>query len=96
MNGVGIGAPGLDRPLPSPGITAALHVHLATHWPDGDVHVQEWDHEWTGYTATEAADARYRRLKDARSDVERDGLVITLRHDRGEFRTVETLTFADT
>ena len=84
-----------DRPVPSPGVTAALHVRLETYWPDGEIHVREWDHEWPGYTAAEAVAARYKRLKEARSDVTRDGLTLTVRRDRTEYVEVEVLTFAD-
>lgn len=94
--GIGVGAPGLGAPVPSPGVTARLDVEQETHWPDGEVDVRRWSHEWQGYTALEAADARYKRLKDVRRDVVRDGLTLTIRTDLGGWIEVERLMFADT
>ncbi|WP_182377856.1 hypothetical protein [Nocardioides sp. WS12] len=94
--GIGIGAPGLGCPVPSPGVTARLDVHYETTFNDGHVTKYHLVHEWSGYTAKEAADARFKRLKDAHADAKRDGLTITVRRARGDWITVETLAFSDT
>lgn len=94
--GIGIGAPGLGAPTPSPGHTATLTVHRALDFHDGrDPHTTEVNHTWDGYTADTALSARLERLRGAGANVARNGMTLTVRRDAGEFSSVETLTFTD-
>lgn len=65
--GIGIGAPGLGRPLPSPGASCVAIVTTTS------TETLVWD----GYTADDAAANRAARLKDAGVKPVRTGNTVT-------------------
>lgn len=78
-------------------MTADLHVHQTLTFPDGTTHTSEWDQPdaWSGHTASGAADARHRNLKNAGRDVSRTGDALTVTADRGDVVETQILTFTD-
>lgn len=93
--GIGVGAPGLGAPPPSPEAHAWLRT--VTRWPlyEGRTrHVEVYTTRWDDYTAKDIRDNRVKRFRDAHADVtiERDRIVYRMSDGSGR---VETLTFHD-
>ncbi|CAM3739901.1 hypothetical protein ACXYTP_19205 [Tsukamurella ocularis] len=94
--GIGVGAPGLGAPPPSPGATAWLRV--VTRWPA----VSDGEHEyvtvntvrWAGHTAADIRSARLRGMRDAGADLTAAKDQVIRRSTDGSGR-VEVLTFHD-
>jgi hypothetical protein len=71
--GIGIGAPGLGKPLPSPDASCTAKVTIIHTYTD----------VWQGYTASDAASNRAKRLKEAGVKVSRHGNTVTWTDDQG-------------
>lgn len=65
--GIGIGAPGLGKPLPSPGRSCTATITTT----------QTVTHTWDGYTAADAVTNRARRLRDAGTHVTVTGTTVS-------------------
>ncbi len=71
--GIGIGAPGLGKPLPSPDASCTATVTVT----------ETYTLVWDGYTASDAASNRSRRLKEAGFKVSIRGDTIAWTDTRG-------------
>lgn len=71
--GIGIGAPGLGKPLPSPDASCTATVTIIHTYTD----------VWQGYTASDAASNRAKRLKEAGVKVSRHGNTVTWTDHQG-------------
>lgn len=87
--------PGLDAQSPDPMRATRVRVRTVRAHHAGDSEVSEVSIRWGGYTAKEALANRLHRLREARADVTREGMTLTIRHVRDEWVETETLTFED-
>ena len=93
--GIGIGAPGLDKPLPTPDAATILHVMTEQIFRDGSKLASESTTRWDGYTVADAIANRTTRWRDAKRPFERDGDVLTTTTDRGDYVERQQLSFTD-
>ena len=89
--GIGIGAPGLNAPPPSPGETATLTVVTERVFRDGYTTLTTDRHVWDGYTPETALKQRLTRLREAGRNVRREGNTLIITTDRVDWVETEML-----
>ena len=93
---VGTGASGLSTSPPTYGPSCSILTVTRT-WLDDDSDGGSSAHPWHGWTAREACNSRYRRLRDVGhpASIRVDATTLKISMHVGEFALVETLHWAD-